>query len=89
MMNIPVDFNPTIEIQKKMKESYEIFQSNAFEGFSLPKAYKLHEAMYNKKLCDTYCLGCAISESILLVSNYTKKYAILNSIDIHTEEYLF
>jgi hypothetical protein len=89
MMHIPTGFNPTMEIQKKMKESYEIFQSNAFEGFSLPKAYKLHEAMYNHKSCNTYCLGCAISESILLISNYVKKHALLNEIEIHTTEYLF
>ena len=88
MMHIPTGFNPTIEIQKKMKESYEIFESNAFEGFSLPKAYKLHEAMYNHKSCNTYCLGCAISESILLISNYLKKYPFLNKICIHTTEYL-
>jgi hypothetical protein len=82
-------FSPTKAIHIKLKDCHDIFQAHAFESIGIPKAYKLRTVMQDKIEGNDYCLGCAMTDSIFLISNYLKKHAEFDRIDVHAAEYIF
>jgi hypothetical protein len=88
-MYTTTNFSLTKAIHIKLKDCYDIFQAHAFESIGIPKAYKLRTVMQDKITDNDYCLGCAMTDSIFLISNYLKKHAEYDTIDVHTAEYIF
>jgi hypothetical protein len=88
-MPITSSSNLSKEMQLKMKQCHDIFQAHAFERAGVPKAYKLHEIMPMEMACSSYCLGCAMTDSIFLISTYLKKHTELDKMGVHVAEYVY
>jgi hypothetical protein len=58
----------------KFKKCYKVFQKEAFNSQGNPVALKLHQSFITEdKNCNS-CLGCNLSETIRLLSNYLSNY---------------
>lgn len=67
-------------IQRKFKECYDIFMTEAFDEHGSPLACKIHDAFGGMSGEHHNCLGCNFSDSTLLISNYLDKYMEMTDI---------